>query len=69
MAAVAELQAERNLALGLLAGAVFVGGAFGVDGEPGELPVEDDVDHARDCVGTPGRRGAAGHYVDPLDQR
>ncbi len=37
--------------------------------EPVELGVEQDVDHARDGVGTIGGRSAAGDGFDPLDHR
>ena len=30
--------------------------------------ISDDIDHARDGVRAPGRRGTAGHHVNSLDQ-
>ena len=42
--------------------------AFQIGGQSVEVLVQDDVDHAGHRVRTPGRRGAAGHDIDALDQ-
>ncbi|MNS45706.1 hypothetical protein D3C72_781830 [compost metagenome] len=58
--------AERHLA-GLVV-APARNAAFDAALEPGELAVEDEVDHARDRVRAVGRRSPAGHDVDAGDQ-
>ena len=55
----------------VLTGAVVMHerGRLGVDAETAEVGVHDEVDDARDGVGTIDRRSTAGQHVDALDQR
>ena len=37
--------------------------------DPGELGIQNKIDNACNCIGTPSGRGAARHDVDPLNQQ
>ncbi|CUS43825.1 hypothetical protein MGWOODY_Smn2484 [hydrothermal vent metagenome] len=53
----------------LVAGiAIFADAGLGVEVEPVEIVLDDEVHHAGDRVGTVDRRVTAGHDVDALDQ-